>query len=331
MSDVDTKNVYDLIIVGSGAAGLSAAIYAGRYLMRVLIAEGEFGGETAVAGTIWNFPGVKGADGFDLMQTMKEQAKEVGTVFVSGRVESVVNENGCYTVKIGSKEFFTKTVLLAQGSERRRLGLANEKELTNKGVHFCTTCDGPLYGGKTVAMVGGGDASVKGINLLLNYASKIYFIVRGKELRAEPINVVHMHEREGGKLEVLYETQVETIHGEKSLDKITVKGPNGSRDLAVDALFIEIGANPDVSIAQSIGVTLDDKGYIAVDNMMQTNVPGVYAAGDAVNHFGAFKQTVTAAALGAVAATSAYNYYKTHGNLCETHWKPVDVERDVAA
>ncbi len=318
----DSDNVYDLVIIGSGAAGLSAAIYAGRYLMKVLVVEGVFGGETAVAGTIWNYPGVKGADGFDLMQTMKEQAKEVGAKFVNGKVSAVINENNCYTVSIGEKQFFTKTVLFAQGSERRRLGLPNEKELTNKGVHFCTTCDGPLYGGKTVAMVGGGDASVKGVNLLLNYASKIYFIVRGSQMRAEPINVSDMQKNGHGKVEILYDTQVEEIHGSALLEKIVIsKEHNGSKELVLDGLFVEIGANPDVALAQSVGVTLDGLGYVAVDNFMQTNVSGIYAAGDAVNHFGGFKQTVTAAALGAVAATSAYNYHKKHGNLCEVHWK----------
>ncbi len=320
--------IYDLIIVGSGAAGLSAALYAGRYLMKVLVVEGEFGGETAVAGTLWNYPGVKAADGFNLMDVMKQQAKEVGSDFVMGKVTSVTSDSRCYNVMVGQKQFFAKTILFAQGSERRRLGLPNEKELTNKGVHFCTTCDAPLYGGKTVAMVGGGDASVKGVNLLLNYASKIYFLVRGNQMRAEPINISHMREAGGDKLEILYETQVAAIHGTNNLEGITLsKEFNGSKNLAVDGLFVEIGANPDIALAQSLGVSLDSLGYIAVDNLMQTNVPGVYAAGDAVNHFGSFKQTVTAAACGAVAATSAYNYHKTHGNVCEVHFKPADQAR----
>ncbi len=138
--------IYDIVIIGSGAAGLSAGVYAGRYLMKTLVVVGSFGGETAIAGTIWNYPGVHNADGFELMQTMKTQAKEVGATFIEGKVTSITNENNCYTVHIGEQSFVAKTILFAQGSERRRLGLPNEKELTNKGVHFCVTCDGPMYG-----------------------------------------------------------------------------------------------------------------------------------------------------------------------------------------
>src|SRR3989344_3125197 len=214
------EKVFDLVIVGSGVAGLSAAIYAGRYLMKVLVAEGVFGGETAVAGTIWNYPGAPSTDGFDLMQTMKTQAKDVGTTFISGKATKVTNDNNCYTIFIGEKEYYAKTILFAQGSERRRLGLPNEKELTNKGIHFCVTCDGPLYGGKTVAMVGGGDASVKGVNLLLQYASKIYLIVRGTQMRAEPINVAEMQKHGQGKVEILFETEVKEIIGTDKLEKI---------------------------------------------------------------------------------------------------------------
>lgn len=314
--------VYDTIIIGSGAAGLAAAIYAGRYLMNVLVAMGEFGGETATAGVIWNYPGMPGADGFDIMSAMKKQARDNNAEFVDGKVTEVKNENNCYTIKIGDKEYFTKTILFAQGAERRRLNLPNEAELKGKGIHYCVTCDGPLYKGKVVAMVGGGDASIKGVNLLGQYATKIYLIVRSDKLKAEPINIEEM-KKLGDKVEVLFGTEVKEIIGANKLEKVGLsKEYNGSKDLKIDALFEEIGAKPNVELAQAIGVALDERGYIIVDNGMATNVPGVFAAGDTVNHFGPFKQTITAAAMGAVAATSAYNYYKTHGNLCEIHWRP---------
>lgn len=322
--------VYDTVIIGSGAAGLSAGIYAGRYLMKTLIVSGEFGGETATAGTIWNYPGVKAADGFDLMVEMKNQAREVGVQFVEGRLTKVTGEGNCYSVFVGNSkgktEFFAKTIIFANGSERRHLGLPNEKELTSKGVHYCTTCDSPVYGGKTIAIVGGGDASIKGVNLAANYAAKIYLIIRGNEIKAEPINVEQM-KKLGDKITILYDTQVKEIIGKDSLEKVVLsKEVNGSTELVIDGLFIEIGAEPDTTIPESLGVTLDPFGYINVNNLMETNVPGVYAAGDAVNHFGRFKQTITAAALGAVAATSAYNYYKAHGNLCEVHFVPEETK-----
>lgn len=315
--------VYDLIILGSGAAGLSAALYAGRYRMKTLVIGQEFGGETARAGVIWNYPGAKGIDGYDLMLAMKGQAEDVGAEVLDEAVIEAKNEGGCFEVKTSDgKVFNAKSLILAMGAERKRLGLPNEKELTGKGVHYCFTCDGPVYTGKTIAVVGGGDASVKGVNLAAEYAKKIYLLVRGKELKAEPINVEEMM-KIGDKLEILFETKVESIVGEKKLEKLLISKSNGAQtDFKVDGLFIEIGAEPNTKLPNDLGVLLDEWKYVKVGNMMNSSVEGVYAAGDSTNFFERFKQDVTAAAMGAVAATSAYNYTKTHGNLCEIHWKP---------
>ena len=312
---------YDLIIIGSGAAGLSAALYARRYKMEPLVIEGEFGGETATAGKIENYPGVKAVDGLELMQTMKEQGEEYGAVFEKGKAEKIVTDGNCFTVKVGEKEFQGNTVILAIGSERRHLKLPNEKELIGKGVHYCVTCDGPVYNGKTVAMVGGGDSSVKGVNFLSEYAEKIYLIVRGKEVMAEPVNLERMNNL-GDKVEVLLETEIKEIVGEKFLEKLILsKEYQGSKDLVIDGMFVEVGFDPDKTFAKQLGIELDEKGYMKADNLMHTNVPGVFAAGDATNHFGRFKQDITASALGAVAATSAYEYHQTHGDFCELHGK----------
>ena len=310
---------YDTIIAGSGAAGLSAGIYAGRYLMKTLIVRGKFGGETATAGAIWNYPGAPGMDGYDLMKNFEKQARDSGAEIIDGKVTGATGKDGCFAIKVGEKEYATSTIIFAQGAERRHLGLPREEELTAKGVHYCVTCDGPLYPNKIVAMVGGGDASVKGILDLAKYVSKIYFIVRAKELtRPEPVNLAEL-DKLGDKVERLFSTEIKELIGKDKLEKLIL---TGGKELDLDALFAEIGAKPDVAVATSLGVSLDKFGYIATDNLMRTNVPGVYAAGDTVNHFGPFKQTITAAALGAVAATSAYDYHKTHGNLCQIHWKP---------
>ena len=312
---------YDLIIIGSGAAGLSAALYARRYKMETLVIQGEFGGETATAGIIENYPGILSIDGFELMQSMQKQAKDIGAVFEKGKAEKISSDGNCFTVKVGDKEFEGNTVILAIGSERRHLNLPNEKELTGKGVHYCVTCDGPVYNGKTVAMIGGGDSSVKGVNFLAEYAEKIYLIVRGKEVLAEPVNLERM-KKLGDKVEVLLETEIEKIVGEKFLDKLILsKEYQGSKDLKVDGMFVEVGFDPDKTFAEQLGIKLDEKGYMKVDNLMHTDVPGVFAAGDATNHFGRFKQDITASALGAVAATSAYEYHQTHGDFCELHGK----------
>jgi len=314
--------IYDLIIVGMGAAGLSAGIYTGRYRMKVLIFGAEFGGETTKAGFIENYPGFTAIDGFDLITKMHDQAKALGAEMADDRVTAVRRTGHCFEVDAAGKTYQTNQIVFAVGAERRRLGLPNEKELAGRGVHYCVTCDGPVYSGKTIAMVGGGDASVKGVNLAAEYAKKIYLIVRGKDVTAETINMESLAKL-GEKVEVLLETGVSELVGKDKLEKIILSKPyKGSTDLVIDGLFVEIGAVPNVELAASLGVELDERGYIKTDNMMRTNVDGVFAAGDTVNHFGAFKQDITAAALGAVAATSAYEDHKIHGELCALHWMP---------
>jgi len=300
---------YDLIVIGSGAAGLSAALYAGRYRISTLVIKGEFGGETSTAGSIENYPGVKAIDGYDLMKIMKEQVEVTGAEIKEGKAIGIERRGECWKVMTENGEAYQgSTVILAVGSRRRHLNLPNEKELTGKGVHYCWTCDGPLYGGKTVAMVGGGDSSIKGVNFLAEYAKKVYLIVRGGQVHAEPIN----HERMknlGDKVEVLLETEVKEIIGEKRLEKLVLSKPyQNSLDLVVDGVFVEIGFDPDKTFAEQLDLELDEKGYMKVDSMMRTRAPGIFAAGDATTHFGNFKQDITAAAMGAVAATAAYEY-----------------------
>ncbi|HYE22712.1 MAG TPA: FAD-dependent oxidoreductase [Verrucomicrobiae bacterium] len=319
--------LYDLIIIGTGAAGLASAVYAGRYKIKTLVVGKEFGGETSTAWTIWNYPGIKEIDGFELMTKMKEQAQSHGAEIIEGNVVKVQKMGHCFSVFTeDGKEFQSKVLILALGTERRKLGLPNEKDLTSKGVHYCITCDGPLYSGRTIAVVGGGDASVKGVNLAGQYAQKIYLITREKELHAEPVNYELM-QKLGNKVEVIYDTVVSEMvpkQGAPGLEKILLNTGGKIGELKVDGLFVEIGALPNVELAKSLGVELDEKGYIKVDNMMQTNIDGVFAAGDTTNHFGAFKQDITAAATGAVAATSAFRDLGLHGGeVCEVHAKPV--------
>lgn len=314
--------VYDLVVIGSGAAGLSAALYGGRYRMKVVVIAKEFGGETAKAGNIENYPGVPGVDGYDLMETIKAQAQGVGATFVSGEVVRISRDEHHFSIATKDAEYKTHAVILATGAERRRLNLPNEKELTGRGVHYCITCDGPVYSGKTIAVVGGGDASVKGVILAAEYAEKIYLLVRGKEVTAEPINFEKLKSL-GEKLEVILETEVKEVVGTQRLERVGLSKPyHESEDLVVDGLFVEIGAMPNVGLVEPLGVLLDERGYVKVDALMQTNVDGVFACGDAVNHFGAFKQDITAAATGAVAATSAYNDKKVHGDTCPYHAVP---------
>ncbi|HYC79419.1 MAG TPA: FAD-dependent oxidoreductase [Candidatus Binatia bacterium] len=318
--------MYDLIIIGTGASGLAAAVYAGRYKMKTLVIGKEFGGETSTAWIISNYPGLPEIDGYELMTKMRDQAKSNGAEVIEGEVTKIEKQGHCISVFAGDTEYQSKTLILALGTERRKLGLPNEKDLVGKGVHYCVTCDGPLYTNKTIAIIGGGDASVKGANLAGVYAKKVYLITREKELRAEPINYDQM-KKLGDKVEVIFETQIKEIVPKNTgmgLEKIVLDTNGKTGDLTIDGLFVEIGAIPNVELAKSIGVELDDRGYIKVDNFMQTNIDGVFAAGDTTNHFGAFKQDITAAATGAMAATSAFKDLGVHGGeVCEVHAKPI--------
>src|SRR3989344_5398672 len=241
--------MYDLIIIGSGAAGLAAGIYAGRYRLKTLIIEGSFGGATATAGWIANYPGVKPIDGYEFMNIMKEQASDVGVEFKSGWAEKIERDGHCFKTFTKKEEIDSKAIIFTGGAEHRKLGLQNE--------------------------------------------------------------------------EVLMETEVKEIVGEKMLEKIILSKPyNGSSEIIVDGLFIEIGAVPSVALPKSLGVELDEHGYVKVDNMMKTNIDGFFAAGDVVSHFGRFKQDITAAAMGTGAATSTYEDNKIHGDLCQLHGIP---------
>lgn len=313
---------YDLIIIGSGAAGFGAAIYSGRYRVRTLVIGQDFGGETAKAGAIENYPGFQSIDGYELMNLMKQQAANLEVEIINAEVTKITKQQHCFMILSGKKTYKALTIILAVGAKHRRLNLPNENELTGKGVHYCVTCDGPVYTGKIIAMVGGGDTAVKGAVMAADYVKKIFLIVREKELRAEPINLEHL-KKIGHKLEIIPETEIKEIIGRDKLEKIILSRPRqGSAELKIDGLFVEIGAVPNVGLAESLGATLDDQGYIKVNNLMQTNIDGVFAAGDAVNHFGPFKQAITSASMGAVAATSAYNDLKLHGELCHWHARP---------
>ena len=287
--------------------------------MKTVVIGAEFGGETATAGKIENWPSIKSIDGYDLMQLMKDQVESLGVEIKEERVSSIQKQGSCFEVVTKNATYHTRMVLLATGSQRRHLNIAREKELTNRGVHYCVTCDGPLYGGKIIAMVGGGDSSVKGINFLAEYAKKIYFIVKGKEVRAEPVNKEYM-DKLGEKVETLLETEVKELIGEKMLEGVRLSKEYKESDvLKIDGLFVEIGFNPDQTFTKQLGIETDEKGYVKADNLMRTNVPGVYVAGDATRHFGDFKQDITASALGTVAATSAFEYLKQNKEACPLH------------
>ena len=317
---MSTANAYDLLIIGQGAAAFAAALYAARYQIKPAVIGETFGGETATGGMIENYPGYPEIDGFDLMLKFREQADKYEVPVIDDKVVGLENADGHYTATtFGGDTYTGASVLLAVGRERRKLGLEHEEEWTGKGVSFCSTCDAPLHRGNVVAVVGGGDAAIKGAVLLTRYAQKIYVIYRGSRFtRPEPANLRAL--AEAGNAETLFNTNVVALKGEGSLSGIVLdREYEGSTEIAVHGIFLEIGADPRSELAVQLGVDLNELDEVVVDRRMRTNVPGVFAAGDLTDASGELKQTITAAAQGAQAAATAYEYVTEHNEACKWH------------
>ena len=313
-------DVQDVLIIGQGVAAFSAALYAGRYQIKALVVGDVFGGETATGGLIENYPGHVEVSGFDLMLAMKEQAQKYDVPVMDGKVTSITRESDCFMGRTGDgAEYRATAVVLAVGRERRKLSLPHVDEWVGHGVSYCAVCDAPLYRERVAAVVGGGDAAVKGATLVSHYADKVYMIYRGDRLwRPEPVNVTNLEARDN--VVTLFNTNVIELKGEGGLSGIVLdREVDGSREIEVDGLFLELGADPNVDLARQLGVNLNDVDEIAVDMAMRTNVDGVFAAGDVTNGSGDLKQAITAAAQGAIAATTAHEYVKKDPNACKRH------------
>jgi thioredoxin reductase (NADPH) len=306
------KENIDLLIAGQGAAGFSAGLYAARYQMNTVIVGQEFGGETAIGGLIENYPGNIEIDGFDLMMEFKKQVTNLNVPIIENNLISVIKKNnGFNCVLYDGKEFFTKTLILAIGRERRKLELMHENEWTGNGVSYCSTCDAPLYKNKDLAVVvGGGNAAVEGAILIAKYAKKVFLVYRGEKLwRPEPILIETLKNTKN--IDVILNNNVTKLIGTDlgGLEKIQLKNEfRNQTEFTIDGLMIEAGADPRIEIPKSLGINLDKiTNEVIVDKDQKTNIQGLYAAGDITNGSN-LKQTVTAASQGAISALSAYNY-----------------------
>ncbi len=323
---------YDIVIAGQGAAGFAAALYAARYQTKPVVIGETFGGETAIGGSIENYPGYVDIDGFDLMMHFRDQVVKYDVPIVDDKVTKVVGVEGCYEVETEySGTYQAQTVILAIGRERRKLGLPNEEEWTGRGVSFCSVCDAPLHRDNVVAVVGGGNAAVEGAVLLAKYATQVYLIYRGSEFfRPERIIVEELNRTPN--ITQLLETNVVELQGTDDLEGIRIdRQLNGSSELTVDGIFIEIGADPRADIPKELGIHLNDEDEVIVDKGMRTNVPGIFAAGDLTDASGDLKQTITAAAQGAIAASAAYKYIMEHPAACPWHAAALPQEEAVTA
>ncbi|MBI4210427.1 MAG: FAD-dependent oxidoreductase [Candidatus Diapherotrites archaeon] len=292
---------YDFLIIGAGSAGLPAAIYAARFRLKTLVIGELPGGTITQTHVVENWPGVISATGLDLMDTLMKHVNANGVEVLTDKVVSVEKKGDFFFIvkTAEGKVFKAKTILFATGTSRKKLNIPGEKEFDGKGVSWCAVCDGVLFKNKVVAVIGGSDSAAKEALFLAEHASKVYIIHRGDKIRPEPINGERV--KANRKIELVLNKNVSQIFGEKFVKGVKFK--EGGQ-LSLDGVFIEIGATANSDLAKKIGVKADVNGEIIIDEASRTNVPGVYAAGDVANRH--FKQAITGAAEGVVAAFSAY-------------------------
>ena len=286
---------YDLIIIGGGPAGLTAAMYASRYKLNTLLITKIPGGVASTASKICNFPTYEDISGFQLMKKMEDQVKSLNVQLVYDEVIKISNFR-IQTAK--NKEYEAKKIILALGTERRKLGIKNEMQFLGRGLSYCATCDCQLQKNKDVAVVGGSNAAFSSALLLADYANKVYLIYRGTELKAEPFWQEQV--KKNKKIIILLNEEITQLNGDKFLESIKLK----NKELKIQGLFVEIGSIPDTKLAQQLKLKTDSKGYIITDKQQRTNVKGIYAAGDITNN--SLKQIITACGEGATAANSVY-------------------------
>ncbi|QCC47699.1 NAD(P)/FAD-dependent oxidoreductase [Halobellus limi] len=319
-----------LIVAGSGIAGLSAAIYAGRSNNEPLVFEGdEPGGQLTLTTEVDNYPGFpEGISGPELVQNMKEQAQRFGAEIENGIIESVDSDERPFTVRLKNGDVYTAdAIIAASGASARTLGIPGEDDLMGYGLSTCATCDGAFFRDEKIIVVGGGDAAMEEANFLTKFASTVYIVHRREEFRAEDYWIDRVMEKvEEGEIEIMRNTEVTELHGsrEEGVDHVTlVEHPEGHPteklddpdteefDFDVGAVFYAIGHTPNTGYLEGTGVELDDDGYLKAKGgegggQTATDVPGIFGAGDVVDYH--YQQAATAGGMGVKAALDADDY-----------------------
>ncbi|MFA6098922.1 MAG: thioredoxin-disulfide reductase [Patescibacteria group bacterium] len=298
--------LYDVIIVGAGAAGMTAAIYTTRREMKTLLITQDIGGQASTTPDVENFPGFEKVDGLELMQKFQKQAQSFGAEFAFEEVKAIQKDGQYFHVVSSNKEYDSKTIILCFGLTHRHLGVDGEEEHIGKGVSYCATCDAPLFRNKDVAVVGGGSAALDAALLLSKIAKKVYLIHRRDEFRGEEILVERLKSAEN--IEAVYNSKVKKISGNtvvESLTAVDVKDEAKEREIKLNGIFVEIGFQVRADLVKGL-VELDDKNQIIISKNNETSVPGIFAAGDVTDII--YKQIIISAGEGAKAALQAYKY-----------------------
>jgi NADH-dependent peroxiredoxin subunit F len=307
--DASADDAFDVLIVGGGPAGLTAGLYCARKMLNTIILSENIGGQALESWAIENYMGYRMITGEDLMKKFEEQARTLNIRLELDRVISIEKEKDAFLVKTASNmEARAKAIILAQGNRPRKLGVANEEQYLGRGLSICSTCDGPLYKGKNVAVVGGGNSALQTAIEMSKIAGSTTLIVRST-IRADPVYVEKLKENPG--ITVHLNTRITALHGDKFLSAITIADEQGrEQKIDLDGVFIEIGWLPNTDFVADL-VKLNDKKEILVDLDGKTSMPGIFAAGDITNVKS--KQIIIASGDGAKAALSAFEYLMTVG------------------
>lgn len=305
-SKVDDTKIYDLVILGAGPAGLTAAIYGGRANLSTLVLEQMVsGGEIATTDQLENYPGFpQGISGAEFGQLLEQQAVRFGAEIISGAIDEVDAGGDVKRVSTSRGDYYSRAMVVATGTSPRLLGVPGEEKYRGKGISFCATCDGFFFRDKKVAVIGGGDSAVKEALYLTRFAREVVLIHRRDELRA--VSALQKQILGHPQVTFLWDTVVEEFKGDQNITALVIKNVKDSTtaELPVDGVFLYVGRIPNTSFLK--GVEKDPQGYIITSEEMETSVPGLFAAGDVRRKF--LRQVITAAADGAVAAMMAVRY-----------------------
>lgn len=301
---------YELVVIGAGAAGLSAGIYGVRSGLRTIVLEQKLaGGTTADAPWVENYPGFQNISGAELAQKFIAHAKSVGVkISEFERVAGLDLKDERKIVETDKGAFEAKAVVIASGSEYRKLGVPGESDFRGKGVSYCGLCDGPFFKNKRVAVVGGGNSALITATYLAGLGSDVKIVHRRNVFRAEDALVQGL--KNANSIEVFWNSEVQEILGEKVVKKVKILNrlSGETAEVLVDGVFVQIGQDPNTEQAKLAGVAVDKEGYVIIDWLQHTNLEGVYAAGDVSNH--PVKQIGTAVGMGITAAVEAYAYIR---------------------
>lgn len=301
------KNIYDVAIIGSGPAGLTAGIYTTRGAASTIILGGDiWGGQLMLTSVVDNFPGFPdGIMGPELMEKMKAQAVRFGAKFVSQNVTAVDFSSRPFKLTANSQELIARSVIIATGAETKWLGVKGEKELIGKGISSCAPCDAPFFKEKSVAVIGGGDSAMEEALFLTKFASKVTIIHRRGEFKAS--KVMQDKVLNNPKIEIIWDSEVKEVLGDQKLESIKILNnkTGEEKEIVFDGMFVAIGHNPTSAIFKGL-IDLDEKGYIVPKVGSRTNIEGVFVSGDVHDH--TYKQAITAAGYGCQSAMDALNF-----------------------